>query len=422
MNKKTLSMLILFGFIIMGGGHAYAAGMWLYEGSTPDMGMATAGRAAAALDASTAGGNPAAMTVLDRSQLVTGVMGILPIAKFHVDSSTYGGGDGGDAGYFSPGGTFAYVHRIDDRLRLGVVIGSFFGLGINYGDHWSGRYYVQDGSLLTAGINPNIAYRLTEWLSLGAGISMEGAKMYTKVAVNPLLPGSSDGRLKYEDTDLDWGYNLGLLFELSKQTRFGLTYRSPVDFKFKDKPDLKNEGWVLDSILDLRNKSKKTLGIEITVPQQILFSVWHQLTANLSLCANVGWQDWDKFGMPNITISGDRTKSFTMDLKYRDTYHVALGGQYRIAPKWLASAGIAYDTSPIAHARNRSPSLPFDRTIRYAWGLQYDYNENITLGCAYELLDGGTARVDKKGPMGDIKGQYNTNIIHIFNINIVRRF
>jgi len=424
MSKKNLSILMLLACMVLGGEHAYGAGMWLYEGSTPDMGMATAGRAASALDASTAGGNPAAMTVLDRSQLVTGVMGILPICKFHVDSSTHGGGGGGDAGYFSPGGTFAYVHRVDDRLRLGVVVGSFFGLGLNYGDHWAGRYYVQDGSFLTAGINPNIAYRLTDWLSLGAGINMEGAKMYTKVAVNPLLPGSTDGRLKYEDTDLGWGYNLGVLFELSTQTRFGLTYRSPVDFKFKDHPDLKHEGWVLDAILDLRNKSKKTLGFEITVPQQIMFSVWHQLTSNLALCANIGWQDWDEFGMPNITITGDTTKSFTADLKYRDTYHVALGGQYRIAPKWLASAGVAYDTSPIAHARNRSPVLPFDRTIRYALGLQYDYNENITLGCAYELLDGGKGRVDKKGGplLGDIKGQYNTNFVHVFNLNIVRKF
>ena len=58
---------------------ARAAGLWLYEGSIPDMGMANAGRAASALDASTAGGNPAGMTVLDRSQLVTGVQSQLRV-------------------------------------------------------------------------------------------------------------------------------------------------------------------------------------------------------------------------------------------------------------------------------------------------------------------------------------------------------
>lgn len=403
---------------------ARAAGLWLYEGSIPDMGMANAGRAASALDASTAGGNPAGMTVLDRSQLVTGFLAILPIIKFDVDHASYSGGGGGDAGYFTPAATLAYVHSVNDRLRLGVMVGSYFGLGLNYGDHWSGRYYVQDGKFLTAGINPSIGYRVTDWLSVGGGITMEVAKLYNKIAVNTLLPGRSDGRLKYEDTDLGYGYNLGILLELSKKTRFGLAYRSEVDFKFKDKPDLDREGWLLDALLDLRNQSGRTLGIDMTIPQAVMFSAYHQLNDRFMLCANFGWQDWSEFGMPEISINGSRTHSFTADLKYHDTYHVAFGGQYRLAPKWLMSAGMAYDTSPIEHARDRSPTLPLDRQIRYALGLQYDLNENITLGCAYEFLDAGKARVDRTGGAfrGDLKGKYDTNFINLFNMNMVWKF
>jgi long-chain fatty acid transport protein len=403
---------------------ARAAGLWLYEGSIPDMGMANAGRAASALDASTAGGNPAAMTVLERSQLVTGFLGILPKAEFDVDHTSYGVGDGGNAGYFTPAATFAYVHRVNDRLRLGVMVGSYFGLGLNYGDHWSGRYYIQDGQFLTAGINPSIGYRVTDWLSIGGGITMEVAKLYNKVAVNTLLPGRSDGRLKYEDMDLGYGYNLGILVELSKKTRFGLTYRSEIDLDFSDKPDLDGEGWLLDALLGLRSQARRTLGIDMTIPQAVMFSAYHQLNDRLVLCANFGWQDWSAFGQPEISISGNRTNSFTADLKYHDTYHVALGGQYRLAPKWLMSAGMAYDTSPIKHSSDRSPTLPLDRQIRYALGLQYDLNENITIGCAYEFLDAGLGRVDKNGGpfKGDLKGKYDTNYINLLNMNIVWKF
>jgi long-chain fatty acid transport protein len=402
----------------------HAAGLWLYEGSIPDMGMANAGRAASALDATTAGGNPAGMTVLDRSQLVTGFLGILPVTKFDVDHNTYDGGNCGDAGYFTPASSSAYVHRFNDRLRFGVMLGSYFGLGLNYGDHWSGRYYVQDGKFLTAGINPSIGYRVTDWLSIGGGFNMEVAKLYNKVAVNTLLPGRSDGGLEYEDTDLGYGYNLGILLELSKKTRFGLTYRSEVDFKFKDKPDLDGEGWLLDTLLGLRNQSGRTLDIDTTIPQAVMFSGYHQLNDRMTLCANFGWQDWSEFGKPDITISGNRTRSFTADLKYHDTYHIALGGQYRFASKWLMSAGIAYDTSPIEHSSDRSPSLPLDRQIRYGLGLQYDLNDNITLGCAYEFLDAGLGRVAKKGGAfrGDLQGKYDTNFINLFNMNIVWKF
>jgi long-chain fatty acid transport protein len=421
---KQASIFIFVLVIFFATFDACASGLWLYEGAMPDMGMANAGRAASGLDASTAGGNPAAMTVLDRSQLETGFMGLSLTSKFRVESSTYGGGGGGNAGYFTPSATFAYVHYANDRLRLGIMAGSYFGLGLKYGSGWSGRYYVQEGDMVTAGVNPVIGYKLNDYFSIGGGVSAVGAKLYNKTAINTLLPRRDDGELKYEDTDLGYGYNLGILFELSRRTRFGLTYRSPVDLKFRDKPNVRGQGRVLDSLLNLKNRSKRTVGIDLTLPQAVMFSAWHRLTPRLALCGNLGWQDWDKFGRPDISITGSTRRAFTADLKYRDTYHIALGGQYRFAPKWLASLGVAFDTSPIKHDYNRSPSLPLDRAIRYGAGLQYDINSDITIGGAYEFIDLGKARVDKQGgPLrGDVRGKYAKNYLHIFNFNMAWKF
>ncbi len=420
MKRSRIGPCLLVLIILSLPSASVAGGLWMYEGAMPDMGMANAGRAASGLDASTAGGNPAAMTVLDRSQIEGGFMGISLTSRFRVESSTYGGGGGGNAGYFTPNGTFAYVHCVNDRLRLGIITGSYFGLGLEYGKHWSGRYYVQDTSLMTAGVNPAIGYRLSDQWSIGGGVSAVGAKMTSKTAINPLLPGRGDGRLKYEDTDLGYGYNLGVLFELSRQTRFGLTYRSEVDFDFSDKPHITNEGPAVSSILQRR--SRKSLGIDSVIPQALMFSFWHRLTEKLAVCGNLGWQDWSKFGKPEISLSG--TGRLTADLKYRDTHHIALGGQYRVAPKWLASLGAAYDTSPIKHDYNRSPVLPLDRAIRYGAGLQYDINDDITIGGAYEFIDCGLARVDKQGGAlkGDIKGKYTKNYINTFNLNVVWKF
>jgi long-chain fatty acid transport protein len=419
MNKLTVRMLLL-GFLILGNGQAFAGGLWMYEQAASDMGMANAGRAASALDASTAFGNPAAMTVLDRSQLVGGFMGINLKSKFSVDSATNSGGGGGDAGGFTPSGTFAYVHKVNDDLRLGIYSGSYLGLGIDYGDGWSGRYYVQDSSLLTACINPSIGYRLNDYISLGGGVSVVGGKMSTKVAINPLLGGREDGRLKYDDTDIGYGYNLGILLELSKQTRLGLTYRSAVDLDFSDKPDVNKEGWIIGALPDVL----KNLKIDITLPQAVMFSVWHQFTPKFALAANLGWQDWSRFGMPEISVTGRQTRSLTTNLDYQDTYHIALGAQYRIAPKWLASAGIAYDTSPIDKAQDRSPMLPLDRQIRYATGLQYELNNDITIGGAFEFIDAGSARINQAGgPLrGELKGEYNTNYITVFNMHVIWKF
>ena len=190
------------------------------------------------------------------------------------------------------------------------------------------------------------------------------------------------------------------------------------------RPDVRREGWVLDSILNLKSRSKRELGIDMTMPQALMFSAWHQLTEKLAICGNLGWQDWDKFGRPEITISGKSSHSFTENLKYRDTYHIALGGHYRFAPKWVASLGASYDTSPIDHARNRSPMMPLDRAIRYGPGLQYDINDDVTIGGAYEFIDCGLARVDKQAgaARGSISGKYTKNYISTFNLNVVWKF
>ena len=89
---------------------ARSAGLLLYETGAPDLGTASAGRAAMAADASTAGANPAGMTLLDRSQLLGASGALLPSINFNVAPQTnVSGGGGGNAGVFLPIGGFFYV-------------------------------------------------------------------------------------------------------------------------------------------------------------------------------------------------------------------------------------------------------------------------------------------------------------------------
>ena len=143
---------------------SWGGGLWLYELGTPDLGTAAAGRAAMATDASSASANPAGMTHLERSQMLAAVEGLYINAKFDTKLSGFGGGDGGNAGGFVPGGSLHYVHRVTNDLRLGISVGSFFGLGVDYGDDWAGRYYVTEAELVTMGVNPAAGYRLNNWL------------------------------------------------------------------------------------------------------------------------------------------------------------------------------------------------------------------------------------------------------------------
>ena len=420
--KLFRSFLALAWIVLLAAAPAQAGGLWLYEEATPDMGVGGAGRQAAGFDASTASGNPAAMTRLDRSQIEGGFLGIYADTQFNVKNSSNGDNGGGNAGYFSPAGTMYLVHSVSPDLKFGLGVGTYFGLGLNYSNEWAGKYYVQSGSFTTAAVNPTIAYKIADWLSVGGGVSAVQGKLSERVAVNTLTePG--DGRLKYDASDVGYGYNLGVLFTLSPQTRVGVTYVSQVNLDFSDEARFKNlDGTVIGAALRASGLLDSNLKINVNLPAQLAVGAYQALTENLALVGTVNWQNWSRFGQPEISVgSGDQV---TDNLGYQDTYHAGLGVYYRVAEPWLLMAGFGYDTSPTSSSSERGPLLPLGAAYRYAAGVQYDWSKDLSVGLAYTLIDAGTAKVNKTGgPLkGDLEGEYDPNFIHAFNLNFVYRF
>ena len=428
MKRGLLGVLVLLISGVLWAAPAGAAGLLLYELGTPDLGTAAAGRAALAADAATAAANPAGMTRLDRSQSLAAFQGLYVNSRFDTDTADFGGGDGGNAGGFVPAGSLHYVHSLNPDWKLGISAGSYFGLGLDYGDSWAGRYYVTEAELLTFGVNPSVGYRVNEWLSVGGGFTIVYAELTQKAAINnsavPGQAGLGDGKLELEDDDVAYGFNLGILLEPRDDTRFGIAYRSEVDLEFKDVASLKNIGPVLQGILNLSGLAGSRVDIDMTIPQLVMVSAYHQLNDQWAVMGNIGWQEWSTFGKQDLTLSATDATTFTKDLGYDDTWHFALGAQYRFAPRWLWSVGAAYDTSPVDGDRKRTPDLPLDRQVRVGTGLQYDWNEDVTVGAAYEYLDAGDAGIDQGGgPLqGDLEGDYSTNAIHFFALNLIWKF
>jgi long-chain fatty acid transport protein len=69
-----------------------------------------------------------------------------------------------------------------------------------------------------------------------------------------------------------------------------------------------------------------------------------------------------------VSIESDNPTSLTADAKLKDTWHAAIGAQYRLAPAWLLSLGFAYDSFAVGNA-DRTPALAVDRQLRYAVGI-----------------------------------------------------
>lgn len=119
-----------------------------------------------------------------------------------------------------------------------------------------------------------------------------------------------------------------------------------------------------------------------------MFSFYHEFTNRLALMANLGWQDWSRFGRVDVSVSSDTASSLTTDLGYDDTWHAALGAQYRISDAWELTGGVAYD-SAMLDEDEVTPALPAGDTWRFGLGTRYAWSQAMSLSGAYELAWSG---------------------------------
>ncbi len=404
---------------------ALAGGFYLYEVGTPDVGLAAAGYAARAQDASTAYTNPAGMTRLDRPEIQVGVQPFYLNLKFSPDSSTTTTGSNGDASAWAPAGSLFYVQPVSKDLALGLAVVGNFGLSLDYGNGWVGRYYDEKVTLQGLTFMPSVAYRVSPQISIGAGLGIMYAMFQDTVAVNnrpfDLLPNVPDGKLQLDDHD--WGANgkFGILYEPTKTTRFGATYTTQTVLKFSAPMEWGGLGPALGNAVQSRGLLNAHLNLEFRAPQAVMVSAFHDVTDRLALLANVGWEQWSRFGLIDIAVT-DTNVNTTTDLKIKDTWHGALGAQYRVSDPWLLSAGVAYDSSMIDDSQ-RNPVLPVGDTWRFGLGGQYFWTPKVTVSGAYELAwSGNLPMTVSKTVAGTVSGDYKNTAIHVLDLTLNYKF
>lgn len=399
---------------------ANGGGTMFTEIGTSDLGLAGAGWAARAQDASTVFTNPAGMSQLDGCQIQTGVQVLWGDVRFETDAGTSpliaGDGDGGNALGTMPAASFFYTHELSDQWSLGFGMFSYFGTALDYDDTWAGRYYIQDDAMLGLSFMPAVSYRINEWVSVGAGLNAMYGLMNIKKAVHTLTP--SDGRMELEDDTWGFGADIGLMFTPREGTRIGITYLSQVDMDFSDAPEFVNLGG-LGGVM-FTNPASLDLGV--TVPQTVTISFYHELDSKWTLLGNLGWQDWSEFGKLDVGVDSANPASFTKEMTYQDTWNAAIGVQYRASDQWMFSAGYAYDSSAVEDT-DRTVGNPMGATHRIGIGTQWQINDCTTLGAAYEFVWMGDMPAAQASVFrGDLSGQYENAWISFFNLSLTHRF
>src|SRR5215831_9522964 len=193
MNRALKGVVAAAWLTVTLAAQASAGGLWFYELSTPDQGTAAAGRAAMAKDASTAYGNPAGMARLDSTQFLLGAGALVLQSQFETEPGTTVSGGGSNITSALPLLSAFYVYNLARDWKLGVALTPLMGLAADYGDSWAGRYLIEKEALITLSLNPVVSYKVTDWLSIGGGMSVVGGFFSSQSAINNPDPRLGDG-------------------------------------------------------------------------------------------------------------------------------------------------------------------------------------------------------------------------------------
>jgi long-chain fatty acid transport protein len=393
-NKYNTSMgarLVLAAAISAACGTANAAGFALIENSASGMGNAYAGAAAIADDASTVWFNPAGMTRLGKDQIVFAAHYIAPEAEY-TDSGTSTvpvAGPNDTTDEIGVVANFYYVRDLGGDAKFGLGINTPFGLASEYEPDWMGRYHAIKSEIATLNINPAIATRITDKLSVGAGFNVQYIEAEISSAIDvatiTATPGAPDGLASVKGDGISFGANFGLLYEYSPTSRLGIAYRSKVaqnldgDATFQNTP-------VIPSPLGGNLFENTSASAAIDLPETISVSYVRDMNARLTLLADVTYTGWSGFEELRVKYDNPGQPDAVTTEDWNNTWRYSLGMNYQYNEKLTLRAGVAYDETPIPDAERRTPRIPGNDRTWLALGFGYAPTTDMKFDFGYAHL------------------------------------
>ena len=365
LNGGTVIAGLASALLFLAPAGANAGGFAVKEQSTAAQGNSFAGATAGAEDVTYMFFNPAGLIRHPDHQAALIVSDIIVQGETANANAGVGGESASGDGAVDALVPAAYaMWSVSPDLKLGIGINAPFGLKTEYSQTWAGRYHAVESDMKTININPAIAYRINDMFSVGAGLQIQHIDVTLSNMVNF---GGPD--LLAEVTGDDWGFGatLGLLAELSDDTRLGLGYRSQVKHTIEGDFTI-GGGLVSDASADF------------TAPDMATAGIYHDINSQWAVMGELAWTRWSSFDELRIMSSGGLISQTPED--WEDVWFVALGATWKPATNWTLRAGAGYDQAPIPDNR-RTPRITDEDRILLSLGAQFRPSQNVTIDAAY---------------------------------------
>ena len=359
------------------------------------------GMVARADDPSAVAWNPAGITQLPGTQIMVGMTAIQPSGT--VDTvDRFGIGRSTDVDKHTWANPHAYLtHQFSDNLWGGIGIFSRFGLGNSYPTNWPGRENLKYVSLKTVSLNPNLAFKINDNLSLAVGLEFMYATMLMKKdadlggMVNPALAGRfGHDQQMLTGSSIAPGFNLAAHYKFNDEWAAGLTYRSRVKQAVRGHLEFENK-----NPLPGVHLPNSDLHGNLNLPDTISFGVMWKPMETLSFEAGTVYTVWSNYRSLNIHVDDYGTAYSPKN--WRDTWGFNVSAEYK-ALDWLTlRGGYVFETSPMKDS-TCDYMTPSNGRHRITAGVGFNWDQ-WTVDLAYGYLIIKELSYDKSTADGVLK-------------------
>jgi long-chain fatty acid transport protein len=403
-------MLAVLLVLLLTASSSFAAGFRLPEAGVKAMGMGFAFTAQAD-DPSAIYFNPAGLTQLEKNNIMLGgtyvkenggtFTGTTPLTGGATVSETQK-----DLEFFIPNMYYTNTSK-GGWFAWGVGVFAPFGLGQEYENQDTSifRNQITMIDLQTIVVNPTIAFKIVEGVSVGFGIDFMYGKAQLKGTPVNLAIGGANGNLYNMNMEADataWGYNAGILLTPTKNLRIGANFRSPFTLEFEDGDiELTNISQVNRLPLagpgapGTNSLSTNAFGgattfsgkgsTKLDLPATAAFGIAYTF-GRLTVEADADWTFWSSYQSLDInrptvnatvftgatppTITTPVLRSTSDPKEWEDVCAVRVGAEYRVTDPLALRVGFVYDPTPVP-AKTLSPELPDADRLNYMLGVGY---------------------------------------------------
>ncbi len=367
------------GLLVIATAQANAGGFAVREQSAYGQGSSFAGIAAGGA-LSSMFWNPATITQVRGISIESDIAGIIPYANQNPSAGSLLAGLGGvgNSGVAAlvPGSYFSM--QLNPNLWLGMSINAPFGLSVAFPDAWAGRNYSGDTTLRSYNATPSVAYRINDWISVGAGVQIQYATANLKTGVGPpqlvadaLIGGEGWG----------YGFTAGVTLTPTPTTTIGVGWRSAINQKI-------NGTLVGPPALLAATTGSVTTTLDL--PDTVSLGIRQRLDGAWTLLGTVEWANWSRIGTATIlqpsgaaaTIAGSPV---TLPFQYKDGWFFSAGAEYKWNERLTLRSGIGYEISPIDD-QVRTPRLPDNDRFWLSVGASWQVMPGMHFDLAYSHL------------------------------------